>query len=238
MHVFYGDHFSGINKTPTLRKALEGDRKGLWAYCKGHPEHCRDVSEAEKALVEAMLAADPEERPTAAEVVATVRTWGTTRKRKAGAALGLGAGGARVTVVLKTGRACGRPEKKFCAIVGNKTVPFGQTGATDYTKHKTPTRMLDYVRRHTGKYHGNFDGLRKQSPATIHKKMLQVKASAKEDWANLRSPGFWSRWLLWSYPSLEMAKRHIARHFNVAFRGQGRLRRSLEGGRKKAHRKK
>ena len=51
----------------------------------------------------------------------------------------------------------------------------------------------------TGKYHGNFDKLRKQSPATIHKKMLQVKASAKEDWANLRS-GFWSRWLLWSYP--------------------------------------
>ena len=56
--------------------------------------------------------------------------------------------GGTTRVVLRSGKACGRPDKKFCATVGNKKVFFGQAGASDYTIHKTPTRMLDYVRRH------------------------------------------------------------------------------------------
>ena len=42
-----------------------------------------------------------------------------------------------------------KPDKKFDARLGNnKTVPFGQKGASDYTKHKHKERTYAYVDRH------------------------------------------------------------------------------------------
>jgi hypothetical protein len=140
-------------------------------------------------------------------------------------------GATKEKVTLCAGKSCGRPDKKFCAIVGNKTVCFGQAGASDYTIHKTPTRMLDYVRRHGGQYHGAFDNLRTKPAKTIHTQMLQVKASSKENWSDPRTAGFWSRWLLWSYPDLNKAKRHIESHFGIHF--VKRNERSMGGGAKK-----
>lgn len=56
-----------------------------------------------------------------------------------------------------------------------KSVSFGQFGASDFTIHKDPERMKMYVIRHR----------------------------KREDWtrAGKHTPGFWSRWLLWSKPS-------------------------------------
>lgn len=60
-----------------------------------------------------------------------------------------------------------------------KTVHFGAEGYDDYTMHKDPDRMSLYVSRH----------------------------SSKEDWtkSGIETAGFWSRWILWSKPSLTAA---------------------------------
>ena len=72
-------------------------------------------------------------------------------------------------------------EAKFFDKEGKKvkTVRFGAKGYEDYTIHKDPERKKKYVIRH----------------------------QKKEDWtrAGKHTPGFWSRWLLWSDPSFAKA---------------------------------
>ena len=61
-----------------------------------------------------------------------------------------------------------------------KHVDFGQKGYSDYTLHKDPVRMERYVQRHQ-RMHENWT------------------------YAGRYSAGFWSRWLLWSKPSMKSA---------------------------------
>lgn len=72
-------------------------------------------------------------------------------------------------------------EAKFIDKDGKKikTVRFGQFGASDYTQHKDKERMKRYVDRHR----------------------------KREDWSRSgkHTPGFLSRWILWSDPSLMKA---------------------------------
>lgn len=71
---------------------------------------------------------------------------------------------------------------KFTAVFpdGSK-VHFGRKGYSDYTKHKDKERMELYLTRHR----------------------------SRENWARsgAKTAGFWSRWLLWSSPSLNVARR-------------------------------
>ena len=71
---------------------------------------------------------------------------------------------------------------KFTAVFpdGSK-VHFGRQGYSDYTKHKDPLRMESYLTRHR----------------------------SRENWtrSGAKTAGFWSRWILWSSPSLLGAKR-------------------------------
>ena len=59
------------------------------------------------------------------------------------------------------------------------TVRFGRKGYSDYTVHKDPQRMKRYLVRHR----------------------------KRENWtrAGRYTAGFWSRWILWSRPSLKSA---------------------------------
>ena len=61
-----------------------------------------------------------------------------------------------------------------------RTVHFGAKGYSDYTIHKDPTRMKRYVIRH---------------------------GRGREKWgrSGQYTPGFWSRWLLWSRPTMSGA---------------------------------
>ena len=71
---------------------------------------------------------------------------------------------------------------KFRAVFPEgKSVSFGRRGYSDYTIHKDYTRMKRYLVRHR----------------------------KREAWgpAGRYSAGFWSRWLLWSKPSLAAAAR-------------------------------
>ena len=89
-----------------------------------------------------------------------------------------------------------------------RIVHFGQQGASDYTIHKNPLRMEQYVRRHGGKPTKFTD------PDKVHQTMLKRVKSTKENWSKdgIYTAGFWSRWLLWSQPSLRGAIRYMNEH--------------------------
>jgi hypothetical protein len=83
---------------------------------------------------------------------------------------------------------------KFTAVFpdGYK-VHFGRQGYSDYTKHKDKERMKRYLTRHGGSSAPGARGTR----------------SRRENWtrSGAKTAGFWSRWLLWSSPSLNGARR-------------------------------
>jgi len=80
-----------------------------------------------------------------------------------------------------------RATKKWRVIFPNgKTVDFGGKGYSDYTIHKDPERMKRYLIRH----------------------------KKREDWSDPYTAGFWSRWLLWSEPSMVRAIKLLKNKFN------------------------
>jgi hypothetical protein len=109
-------------------------------------------------------------------------------------------------------------KKKFRAILGDgRTVDFGASGYSDYTKHKTPSRMRSYVLRHGGRVSKRI--IEERDPRRIQVMMLGVNSSDKEDWkiSGIDSAGFWSRWYLWSYPDFEGVKRFMSKRYGIKF---------------------
>lgn len=84
-----------------------------------------------------------------------------------------------------------RPEKKYMAIFSFgdniKTVHFGQSGASDFTKHKDTERKQRYIDRH----------------------------SKNENWNNPTSAGALSRWLLWNKTTLKDSIADYKRRFRL-----------------------
>lgn len=79
--------------------------------------------------------------------------------------------------------------KKFRVTFENGThVDFGGKGYSDYTIHKDPERKQRYMIRH----------------------------QKRENWSNIKTAGFWSRWLLWEKPSLTSAKKFIKLKFGIS----------------------
>ena len=75
---------------------------------------------------------------------------------------------------------------KFTATFSDGSkVHFGRKGYSDYTKHKDRQRMMRYLTRHR----------------------------SRENWtrSGAKTAGFWSRWLLWSSPSLSGAAAKTSR---------------------------
>jgi hypothetical protein len=78
-----------------------------------------------------------------------------------------------------------KPSKKWTAIFPNgKKVSFGAYGYEDYTTHGDAERMERYLKRHKN----------------------------NEDWSDPYTAGFWSRWLLWSKPSMKEAIKETEKH--------------------------
>ena len=109
-----------------------------------------------------------------------------------------------------------KSDKKFRVITPEgKTVDFGARGYSDYTLHKNPFRMRLYVGRHGGKISQQLKN--ETNKLKVHKKMMKVTSSSKENWSikGINTPGFWSRWLLWSEPNLNKAKKNIESKFKI-----------------------
>lgn len=109
--------------------------------------------------------------------------------------------------------------KKFRAHVYDRgkvdIVDFGGAGYSDYTLHGDAFRMRRYVVRHGGRVPSRL--LSSTSRDDVQKKMLRVASSETESWGirGIRSAGFWSRWLLWSFPNIQDAVAFIEKKFRV-----------------------
>ena len=107
-------------------------------------------------------------------------------------------------------------KKKFRATLDDgRTVDFGASGYSDYTKHKDPSRMRSYVLRHGGDVPRQT--IEERDPKKIHKKMLNVTRSDKENWkiSGIDSAGFWSRWYLWSFPYFGEVEKFMSKRFDI-----------------------
>jgi hypothetical protein len=107
-------------------------------------------------------------------------------------------------------------KKKFRAILEDgRTVDFGASGYSDYTKHKNPSRMRSYVLRHGGRVPKRT--IAEREPKQIQDMMLDVTSSDKEDWklSGIDGAGFWSRWYLWSFPTFEGVRKFMKKRFGV-----------------------
>ena len=87
-----------------------------------------------------------------------------------------------------------REGKKYTAIiyennVKKKTIHFGASRYTDFTRGATSEQRSQYIQRH----------------------------KKNEDWgrSGIFSSGFWSRWLLWEKTTLTDAIKNIERKFNI-----------------------
>ena len=109
-------------------------------------------------------------------------------------------------------------KKKFRAILEDgRTVDFGARGYSDYTKHKTPSRMRSYVLRHGGRIPKRI--ITERDPKRIQTLMLGVNSSDREEWkiTGIDSAGFWSRWYLWSSPAFDSVRKFISKRFGIKF---------------------
>ena len=68
-----------------------------------------------------------------------------------------------------------RKDKKLKAVIDNKkTIHFGASGYSDYTKHKDDNRKDAYIQRH----------------------------KKNENWADFKTAGFYAKHILWNKPSI------------------------------------
>ena len=88
------------------------------------------------------------------------------------------------------------PGKKWMVTLPTgRVVHFGGAGYDDYTTHGDVRRRRNYIMRH----------------------------APNEDWGDVSTAGFWSRWLLWQKPNLADAVADLRRRLapaNVEFRGR------------------
>lgn len=85
-----------------------------------------------------------------------------------------------------------KKEKKYVVEINGKTIHFGSSNHSDFTKHKDKQRKTRYISRH----------------------------KAKENWtkSGIKTAGFWSRWLLWNKPTITESKSNISKRFGITFR--------------------
>ena len=77
--------------------------------------------------------------------------------------------------------------KKYDAVIdGKKTVSFGATGYSDFTKYKDEDRKKNYIARH----------------------------KPNQDWKDHTTAGFWAKNILWNKPTVEASVRDTNKKFS------------------------
>lgn len=85
-----------------------------------------------------------------------------------------------------------KPNKKYKIVIRDdnnrsKTIYFGASGYEDYTIHKNDERKRRYIQRH----------------------------SKREYWNNPRTPGFYSRWILWNKKTINASIKDVKKRFRI-----------------------
>jgi hypothetical protein len=99
------------------------------------------------------------------------------------------------------------------------TVDFGARGYSDFTLHKNPLRMRSYLIRHGASPYISASLKKEKNPKRVLNGLLNVSNSHLENWkpSGIKTAGFWSRWLIWSVPSMNGAKKLMSKKFNITF---------------------
>ena len=86
--------------------------------------------------------------------------------------------------------------KKYDAVIdGKKTVSFGATGYSDFTKHKDEDRKKNYIARH--------------KPNQDWKDASQNSRGIRDH----TTAGFWAKNILWNKPTIEASVRDTNKKF-------------------------
>jgi hypothetical protein len=112
------------------------------------------------------------------------------------------------------------PKKKYRVIFEDgDTVDFGGKGYSDFTLHKNPLRMRSYLIRHGASPYISASLKKEKNPKRVLNSLLNVSNSHLENWkpSGIKTAGFWSRWLIWSVPSMNGAKKLMSQKFNIKF---------------------
>jgi hypothetical protein len=112
------------------------------------------------------------------------------------------------------------PKKKYRVIFEDgDTVDFGGKGYSDFTLHKNPLRMRSYLIRHGASPYISASLKKEKNPKRVLNGLLNVSNSHLENWkpSGIKTAGFWSRWLIWSVPSMNGAKKLMSQKFNIKF---------------------
>ena len=80
-----------------------------------------------------------------------------------------------------------KPHKKYMVKIGGRVSHFGAANYEDYTMHKDEEHKQRYIKRH----------------------------EKREDWNNILSAGYWSRWLRWNKPTLQESIADMNKRFNL-----------------------
>lgn len=96
-----------------------------------------------------------------------------------------------------------------------KTIDFGSHEQIDYTDHRNPELMRAHLLRHGAQIPK--DVRIETDPYEIHKGMLYADTSTEENWDDPFRAGYWERWVLWSYPSVEQAKLWMTMRKGILF---------------------
>ena len=110
--------------------------------------------------------------------------------------------------------------KKYSVIFEDgDTVDFGARGYSDFTLHKNPLRMRSYLIRHGASPYISASLKKEKNPKRVLNSLLNVSNSHLENWkpSGIKTAGFWSRWLIWSVPSMNGAKKLMSKKFNITF---------------------
>lgn len=105
---------------------------------------------------------------------------------------------------------------KYRVVLPDKrAIDFGDKSVRHYIDHGNPVVMRKHLIERGAilpdKLQIEFE------PIEIHRQMLTVDKSSKEDWENFYTREYWDRWLLWSYPTVEKAKLFMTMNHGMLF---------------------
>ena len=96
-----------------------------------------------------------------------------------------------------------------------RVIDFGERGVQYYTDHGNPRIMRAQLLRKGAIIPKELRIERNQSQ--IHREMLQIKESSKEDWEDFFRAEYWERWLLYTYPDINKAKLYMTMSQGILF---------------------
>lgn len=108
---------------------------------------------------------------------------------------------------------------KYRVTLPNKrAIDFGEKRIEHYPDHGNARLMRAHLLRKGAIMPKNLRIERDQHE--IHRGMLKIKESSKEDWEDFFRAEYWERWLLWSYPNVSKAKIYMTMSQGVLFMPQ------------------